>query len=186
MATYATCQPWVLNGLSAVVKNYHPHLAELGVTFTCLFAHAPVNESTGDPRGRPLKVGGVEVDVKIRPVGLKDRVAGAKDCEILLDGDAGKDWTVQELSARLDHALHQIEVVSDDDGHPVADDCGRPKLKRRPFDFAACGFWPVVERYGDSAPEAAAARLVGERIQEITRQIADVAMADRQAANGAA
>jgi hypothetical protein len=50
--------------------------------------------------------------------------------------------------AAIDQCLTSIDVIESDDGSPVLDDAGRPKLRKRRADYVLEGYFEVAERHG--------------------------------------
>jgi hypothetical protein len=53
----------------------------------------------------------------------------------------------------VDDCLTQIEVVKEEGGVTKRDEHGRPKLRRRAWDYELCGFHDVAQRHGASSVE---------------------------------
>ncbi len=136
--------------ITAVMKEHHgDRLAKHGVTVGLLIAH-------GDPESeqpRPLRKNKIPVDGLIRIVPERDRVAGLKDVQMVLDGDVVDELTDEELDALIDHELTSVVVKLDADGIVRTDDAGRPKLGIRAHDWQVTGFAEVVRRHQAASPE---------------------------------
>lgn len=162
VATYTQAPVEVHTRLKSLILSYHRDLSE--VTFSVLMAAAKRDEKTGEKKGPALtRTGGWPALAKVRIVSLRDRVSGGADAQILLDGDQWDSNSPDRQDAILDHELTHVELQRDDDGFVKSDDCGRPKLRIRLHDWELGGFDSIVERYGQDAVEAEAARRLSER-----------------------
>jgi hypothetical protein len=168
MATYAVADRETVEMLERVVRDYHPHFAEHGITFKILLAYAPKDERTGQPRGAAIRgPAGGRLDARADPYSLENRVAGLPDAKIKLDGDRFKEWTARQVEARLSHAVSQLEIRSDEEGYAETDDCGRPKLKRSEASVIVLAYRGVMQAFGDDAPEAEAIREAALLMEEL-------------------
>ena len=138
--------------LAAVMDEFHPHLRDARLTVEILRAHATRDEN-GDPVGPAVKLHGYECCATIRIVGLKDRVAGRGDAELVLDGDNLDTWSEDQLRAILDHELTHLELQVDDYGAVKRDDIGRPLLRIRKHDRQFGWFDCVARRHGSHSIE---------------------------------
>lgn len=153
MSTYRAAPPEILDMVRNTIADYHPELVEHGVTVDVQFANA-ARDDRGEPKGPALSKEGLAVFGKTKIMSQSDRIGGASDMRIILDGDRWDDLDEDEQKACIDHYLSCIELKLDDEGNATTDDCFRPCLKRRPYDFCAAGFTPVANRHGDSSLEA--------------------------------
>jgi len=128
VTTYERSTNELDDSLAAVMDEFHPHLRDALLTVEILRAHATRDEN-GDPVGPAVKLHGYECCATIRIVGLKDRVAGRGDAELVLDGDNLDSWSEDQLRAILDHELTHLELQVDDYGAVKRDDIGRPLLR---------------------------------------------------------
>lgn len=154
MAIYETCGKDVVKIGDEMLRKFHTELADVGVTICYLYAYAPKNDATGEPRGPALKFAGWPAAAIVKVNSLKDRVEGKADATIILDGDNWKDRPTDEQKAIIDHEQEHLELKLDEDGHIQTDDCGRPKLKLRPHDWQLGGFDAIVKRHSQAALEA--------------------------------
>lgn len=154
MATFRTAEKEWVDLLKEVMKEHHPDLVEAGVTVGLLFAHAPRDEATGEPKGVALKVHGAVVMAATKINSQRDRVEGKPDCTVTLDGDRWPDEPQAGQRAILDRELESLLLVRNEDGGIETDDCFRPKLRRREPDFRVDGYWSIVERHGKDAVES--------------------------------
>lgn len=161
MSTYSKCPPEVRELAEKVLEqfpSYQP-LLEAKVKIDFLFAYAEVGDD-GESKGHALTKYGVRCLGITRKIGLKDRVAGRGDAEILLDGDWWKDETDARRKALLDHEMYHLEVRTDQDGVVLRDDLKRPKLKLRKHDVDVGWFAEVAGRQGSSSIEIEQAKWV--------------------------
>jgi len=80
------------------------------------------------------------------------------DARVIVNGDLWGTLVTDEQVAAMDQALTQIEVVTDKKGHRKLDDAGRPKLRKRRYDYEVFGFAEVAERHGRASLEVQEAR----------------------------
>lgn len=149
------------NLLADVIKRFHQHLIEPGVRVSVIV----VDDVDGDGgrTGRPaLKLHGVAALAIVKINSLKDRVEGKADATIFIDGTHWDQCEQPQKVAILDHELHHLLLVVDEEGRIVADDAGRPKLKMRPHDFQVGWFHAIAERHGPHAVET-------QQMQEIAK-----------------
>lgn len=164
MATYRKVDSEVSTIIKELVKEHHQELEEAGVRVGARFAYAPVNLSTGEPKGEALKHHGYAAAAVVRIVSHRDRVAGMPDAMIDIDGQAWADeWNEERRRAILDHELTHLEVVRDEDGAIKLDDCHRPKLKMKLHDWQLGGFADIAKRYKEASIEVEAARAMADK-----------------------
>jgi hypothetical protein len=121
------------------------------VNIAVLSAHASRDEDD-EPRGEALASRGRPILGMIRIMSTEDRAAGNADVRVILNGDRWGQISAPMQRGVIDDCLTQIMVLQDDSGIK-RDDLGRPKLRRRPWDFEHCGFHEVAERHGASSVE---------------------------------
>lgn len=146
MATYRQAEFEVTQMVVSVVQAYHEAIHEHAVTIDTQFAAAPRDNKTGEPKGAAVTKDGLAVPGKIKIMSQSDRIGGASDVRLILDGDRWEDWSEEQQRAYIDHCLSSIELKLDDAGNCITDDCNRPTLKKRPYDFAA-----VENRHGENS-----------------------------------
>lgn len=88
----------------------------------------------------------------------EDDDAEQPDARVIVNGDLWGTLVTDEQVAAMDQALTQIEVVTDKKGHRKLDDAGRPKLRKRRYDYEVFGFAEVAERHGRASLEVQEAR----------------------------
>lgn len=151
----------VYDRVRAMMEKHHPELVEADVLIQCLFANS------GDYDQPAVKApGGWPALALIRIVPLRQRVAGFKDAEILIDEQKWYELTEPQRDALIDHELQHLEVQYEGNGPgtPVkTDDWNRPKLKIRKHDWELAGFKDICERHPDAAIEGEAAREFQEK-----------------------
>jgi hypothetical protein len=168
MPTYRQADKDVMKIIKELFDQHHEELAEAGVRVGCLFAYAPKDENTGEPKGPALKLHGWPCAAIVKIVAHKDRVAGMPDAMICVDGKAWEeDWNENRQRAVLDHELTHIEVCRDEDGAVKLDDCHRPKLKMRPDDWNINGFQEIAQRYKEDSIEVGAARAMADKYGQL-------------------
>lgn len=150
--TYDTAPPEVKRRADKLIERNHSDLWKTEATIDYIFA---VND-TGDAvshRGYPALA-------VVRIVNLKDRTKGMGDAEITIDAAKYAVMTPEQQDALLDHELHHLIVVRDDDGMAKTDDIGRPKLKMRKHDYDFGWFQVIAERHGMNSPEVTQAKII--------------------------
>ena len=133
--------------LERVMKKYHKRLWDIELKVDLLLAF-----STSDAPA--LSHGGYAALATVRIVGLRDRVKGHGDAEIILDGDRLKDLKDKTLEAILDHELTHLELPLDATNQVKRDDVDRPKLKMRRHDHQYGWFDEIAARHGNAAIES--------------------------------
>jgi len=134
------------------VRAFSCHKDRLAdVNIVVLAAYAS-RDKDDEPRGEAIGSIARPVLGKIRITSLEDRVAGNADVRLLLHGDRWGQLSSAMQRAVIDDCLTMIEVLQED-GAPKRDDAGRPKLRKRDFDFVHSGFHDVAKRHGASSVE---------------------------------
>lgn len=148
--------------LEHVVKKHHKRLLSAGVRIGLEFA-------SKDGGGAAILQGGMAVPARAIITGSNARRWGAPDGIIRFDRGIWESKSGKERSAYLDHYLTAFELVTDTNGSVATDKLGRPKLKRRPYDFSVAGYDEVIARHGmDLAPEARAIREAAGTFKQLT------------------
>lgn len=137
----------------AVCKQFHPELADVPVTFAVVMATCAKDEQ-GDPKGAALRYAGHPAAMVVKINSYADRVEGKPDMTIKLDSDWVKEHSEAEVRALLDDAFMSVMLVCDDDGNVLADDAGRPRLRKRQTDYLLHGYNAVAQRHGEDSAEA--------------------------------
>jgi len=128
---------------------HNERLAEVEISVLAVYA---TRDKDDEPRGEALSSNKRPVLGKIRITTLEDRNDGTADVRLLLHGDRWGRLSAPMQRAVIDDCLTRIEVLQED-GKPKLDDAGRPKLRKRDWDFVLCGFHEVAERHGKSSVE---------------------------------
>ena len=152
MTTYERAQDSTCDILAGVMDEFHPHLRDASVVVDILLAHA-ATDANGDTSGPALRLHGYPCCATIRIVGLKDRVAGRGDAEMLVDGDRCDTWSDEQLRAIFDHELTHLELQVSDQGNVRRDDIDRPLLRIRKHDHQFGWFDAVARRHGKHSIE---------------------------------
>lgn len=155
--TYEKCPKEVHEFVGGILHDYYPELAEVGAKVSCVFSFAP-RDKNGNPTGPGVKLHGYPCAAVIRKTTLKQRVMGAADAEITIDGDEWPNWSEKRRQALIDHELYHLELAIGEDGRPTFDDIQRPKFKVKLHDWQLGGFAAIVQRHGDFAFEQTAAQ----------------------------
>jgi len=146
VTTYELAGEEIKETLAAVIDEYQPQLRDAGLLVDVLLAHAP-SDANGDKVGPAVQLHGYPCYATIRIVGLRDRVAGRGDAELILDGDHCDTWPEAQLRAILDHELTHLELRVSDGGHVRRDDIDRPLLRIRKHDRQFGWFDCVARRH---------------------------------------
>ena len=152
MPIYQKAEPDVVEQMQAMLDAHHPGLRDAMVRVDVVMAFARKDEQ-GQPMGPALKKGGVVLAGYAKILGLKDRVMGRGDGEIVVDGDRWPTWSRPQQNALLDHELNHFELREDAKGACVRDEAGRPLLRIRPHDWDFGWFNVIAERHGDASFE---------------------------------
>jgi len=136
----------------AAVRSLSCHSERLESVDIKLLAAYAARDKDDEPRGEALSSRGRPILGKIRITTLEDRVAGSADVRVILHGDRWGSLSAAMQRSVLDDCITQIEVLVED-GKPKLDDHGRPKLRKRAWDFEFAGFNEVAERNGRSSVE---------------------------------
>lgn len=141
--TYERASDDVIEKVQEVMRRFHPDLAAAKVTIDVLLAHADP-----DSDECAVKAHGYPAAAVVRKIGLKDRVKGCADAEIVIDGDKIDEWSDRQLMALIDHELNHLEPDRDAKGEFKTDDIGRPKLAIRLHDRQFGWFDIIAKRWG--------------------------------------
>lgn len=156
MPVYEKAGPPVLDVVRDAIERYHPELDQFGVRIDVLVASAAIDDC-GNPRGPGLTKHGREVLGLARVTTQKQRVVGAGDCELIVNGDIWPELSDEERLSLVDHELQHFELVKDkDDDTETAvalDDHLRPKLRIRPHDVELGLFEVTYHRHGEAGVE---------------------------------
>lgn len=122
------------------------------VSIAVMSAHASRDEDD-EPKGEALSARGRPILGMIRIMSTEDRAAGNADVRVILNGDRWGQLSAAMQRGVVDDCLTQIEVVKEEGGVTKRDEHGRPKLRRRAWDYELCGFHDVAQRHGASSVE---------------------------------
>lgn len=159
-----------------LIDRDFPELRDAGVTVEILAAHAG-RDKEGEPKGPSIKLHGYPCWAVVSIRSQKDRVAGSADARIVIDGDRWDDADERRQTAILAHELTHLDVVKDDDGNIVLDDCHRPKLRMRLHDWHLGGFEAIAEKYGADAVEVEAAEALRDQFGQLLFAFAEAGAA---------
>lgn len=156
--TYDTAPPEVKTRAENLIERNHHDLWKVEARIDYLYA----TNDTGDAvshRGYPALA-------VVRIVNLKDRTKGMGDAEITIDAAKYRWMTPEQQDALLDHELHHLIVLRDDDGLAKIDDLGRPRFRMRKHDFDFGWFTEIAERHGMNSPEVTQAKLMWDNANQ--------------------
>lgn len=140
--TYDLATKAVYDLAEEIMEAHHKPLAQAGVTLDILW-HL----------GDPLCHAGYGAYAVIKITSLKERVAGRRDAEIVIDKDKWDKLPDETRKALLDHEITHLIVVQN--GNDVMyDDHHRPRLCMRKHDFQVGWFHEMPARYGAACIEA--------------------------------
>jgi hypothetical protein len=131
-----------------LIQKYHPDLDSTAVKVDIVLAF---RDPDGDSPA--MEKDGHRIYGKASIIGLKDRVKGMGDCEIMLDGDFWTNLNEDVKAALIDHELEHFEVKRDKQGDYVFDDLSRPVIKIRHHDRQIGWFDNVARRHGSESIE---------------------------------
>lgn len=163
MPTFERCDESVNDMAKSLIKEFETHhpLNARGVRIDFVFARADKDEDTGKPLNDAIKKGGIKVLGLCRKIPLKDRALGRGDAEITLDGDWWEAASTADARALLDHEMHHIRVMEDND------DLGRPILKLRKHDFEFGWFNIIAQRHGLASQECQLAKSIMDKAGQL-------------------
>lgn len=160
MATFRSADRQDQLLLEEVLKAHHPEFIEYKVDIGLYYAHATRDKDTGEPKGPALRANRLQAaDYTVKPHNHEQRVKGAPDATINVDGDNWESWTRERQRQILDEAVRELELVWEKDGAAVQlDDQGRPKLRKSVPDLTVKVWYDVARRGGDQATAVMALR----------------------------
>lgn len=101
-----------------------------------------------------LTHGGYPAQAVCRITPVRDRALGVADAVILIDRANWLMLGVKQRDALIDHELHHLErVVDEETDLPKTDAVDRPKLAIRRHDHQVGFFTEIAARHGDDSPE---------------------------------
>jgi hypothetical protein len=161
MSNYIKAPSEVKEMAESILNEFatYKDILEARVRIDFMMAYADKNEA-GESHGFALTKHGIRALGITRKIGIKDRVMGRGDAEVILDGDWWDEETPARRRALLDHELHHIQVALDDKNEVIRDDLKRPKLKLRKHDVEVGWFALVAGRHGSQSIEIEQAKRV--------------------------
>lgn len=148
--------------VTRIISKHHPDLYQLGVNVGVLFAESD------KPGVRAVKLHGYPCLAIVRKTGVRQRLLGGPDAEIVLDYAHWQQAKAAERAALIDHELYHLVVLRDKkSGATAMDDAKRPKLKLANHDWEIGGFEAIVKRHGEAAPEYQQAKALREQYGQL-------------------
>ena len=135
-----------------LLMEHHPDLHAAGVTIEVIFGYASRN-ADDEQVGHAYKVRQRPVSSTSAKTKLIDRVLGASDIRIELDGDQWESLHVDQQAAIIDRELKSFAVAKDAEDGLILDSHGRPKLKRRLPDFEVSIYTEIAKRHREASVE---------------------------------
>ena len=135
-----------------LLMEHHPDLHAAGVTIEVIFGYASRNADY-EQVGHAYKVRQRPVSSTSAKTKLIDRVLGASDIRIELDGDQWESLHVDQQAAIIDRELQSFAVAKDAEDGLILDSHGRPKLKRRLPDFEVSIYTEIAKRHREASVE---------------------------------
>lgn len=178
--TYEPADDSVRAMLDRVVDEHHPLLREAHAFIAVLMVTAPTDDE-GVPKSPALSVGGWPAQARIKITSLRERALGMADAVMEIDSYAWGQRSEDEQEALLDHELTHIQAHLDGEGEEKSirsDERGRPVLTMRQHDVRFEGFFDVMKRHGQAAPEHALFEGVIEGARQYELALPGVASAD--------
>jgi len=153
--TYTEAPESVLEIIRERRETHYKHLDEAGVTFSVLMV-----EKNGS--GPAISSGGYPALAQVRKQSQQARASGGADVLLEIDAKRWAEMDGNQQIALIDHELHHLETVRDDDeanGFKL-DPQGRPVIKMRKHDYQFGWFSAIAERHGLNSPEVTQARMM--------------------------
>lgn len=158
MKIYDRCPDEVKERAGALIQKYHSDLKAAEVTIDYLFV-----SNDGDSEEPALKLHGYACYAVVKIVGLKERVKGCADAEIVIDRDKWDGLSAERKDALLDHELYHLEVKrNEEDGSFKVDSHYRPQLSMKLHDRQFGWFDAIARRHGAASIEVSQARSLVE------------------------
>ena len=174
MAEYRLADADVTALMNELKHKNHQDLEKCGVRIVCMFAHAPRDENTGEPKGPALKKDGWPAAALCRINSQKLRVQGCADAVIEIDGDTWPDRPPAEQEALIDHELQHVKLKLDMNDNVRLDGCNRPKLRLQPHDWQLGGFTEIAARHGTAAIEVQSAQAAYMAVRQALPMLKEV------------
>lgn len=157
MSTFKKANKATLDLALQILCDFESHkpLLDRKVRVDLVMAYGERDPESGKLMSDAIKHHGVRALGVCKKISLKDRCKGMGDAEVLLDGDWwDEDATEKQKRALLDHELHHILVLDDND------DLGRPVIKLRKHDFQFGWFKIIADRHGEHSQERLQAKQI--------------------------
>lgn len=163
---FEKCPEDVVKVMEDLISKYYGDLAEVKLKVDLLFVHAP-SPKDGEEKAPALKHHGYQAAAIVKINSLEQRVKGAGDVTIIIDGDEWPHWSERRQQAVLHHEINHVVIKRDADGNVLSDDIGRPRVKLKLHDWELGGFACIAEKYGDDAPEKEAMNHVANEYRQL-------------------
>lgn len=160
----------VIGHIERMQSEHHPDLDQ--VTVDALFTFDEEHS------GPVLKHQGYAAAAVVSITPVKQRALGVADAIIVVDRATWLDLSALQRDALMDHELYHLHWKVDDEGKPLSDGLGRPKLAMRKHDWKIEGFDEIVQRHGLNALEALAAKHVLTRERQLLFQFGTTNLQD--------
>ncbi len=146
----------------AILAQYETHkpVLEAKVNIEFLFAYGERHPESNALVSDAITKSGFRVLGQCRKTNSEERAAGRGDAVIMLDADWWEEADEAAQRALLDHELHHIDPVTDEDGKFVKDKNGRPRIKLRKHDVEVGWFKLIAERNGVHSLECQHAKII--------------------------
>jgi hypothetical protein len=156
MKKYLPADQETIAKVQARIDAHYQDINEFEVTITILMA-------TSD-KPNAIMSAGYPALATMRITSQKERAHGVADAELMIDRDRWEDMTDEQQDALIDHELHHLILVRDEDtGEAEKDEQHRPKLKIRKHDYQLGWFTEIAARHGMNSPEVTQARIIYDR-----------------------
>lgn len=154
MATFQKAKREVLDLVNTVLcdESFHQPLLDAKVKIDVLMMYAPTDDNE-KPKGFAMRKRGRRVLGQTRKIPLDQRVKGAGDVEIKLDGDWWEEANDRERCALVDHELTHICVQTNSAGVAKTDDIMRPLISLREHDVELHCFARVADKWKEASQE---------------------------------
>jgi hypothetical protein len=162
--SYQLAAETVHQRVARIMETYHRDLFEWELKVAILNAFPEIN-SEGELCRYAVTCNGYRAAAAIRFTGIKERVHGIGDAELVIDKEYFDDLNEDEKDALIDHELQHLELRIDGDGNVKTDDINRPVLKLRMHDWQMGGFNAILERHGKNALELQAFEITAKDLK---------------------
>jgi hypothetical protein len=168
MPNYEQCGEDVREMAQEILNEFETHqpLVKERVRIDLMFA-IPFKDDMGFVIAPAITVRGIKAHGVARIIGVKDRVMGRGDGEVMIDHEFWENATEEEQRALLDHELHHFALKLDKNNYPTRDSLGRPVLKMRKHDVEVGWFSVIAARHGVNSQECIQAKTVRESFGQL-------------------